>query len=288
MIMFILIRKGKNMSKIVGKVNRNIEKLNDYRRIVETNHKLFEIEIDNLILIEFNSDTLLEEDDLFYISDFTNQSYCLEILKSPLSTANFNELDRNEMKELHYILIDNNKYVYIQKITPSFIEKKRFLYFTEKFKIADNVKMISLKEHPDAVFDKEADKLYFKRLDILNSIFKGIENLFREATSEEVKSFIDYGFVEFSGDYTIEKIKASNRKRILSINNVIENLNDSKIERLLKYTSKYKTEIPYKNGKFSVSNEKELKNLIYGLQERYYTTEVGGEDRIANSVKILD
>ena len=31
-------------------------------------------------------------------------------------------------------------------------------------------------------------------------------------------------------------------------------------------------------------SEKELKELIYGIEQRYYTTEIGNEKRLANSV----
>jgi hypothetical protein len=35
---------------------------------------------------------------------------------------------------------------------------------------------------------------------------------------------------------------------------------------------------------FEVGTEDELKMLLYGIEQRFYTTIVGGEKRIANSV----
>lgn len=35
---------------------------------------------------------------------------------------------------------------------------------------------------------------------------------------------------------------------------------------------------------FEVGSEDELKMLLYGIEQRFYTTVVGGEKRIANSV----
>ena len=35
---------------------------------------------------------------------------------------------------------------------------------------------------------------------------------------------------------------------------------------------------------FDIGSEKELKELIYGIEQRYYTTEIGNEKRLANSV----
>lgn len=38
------------------------------------------------------------------------------------------------------------------------------------------------------------------------------------------------------------------------------------------------------DSNFSVSNEEDLKKLLYGIEQRYYTTRIGGERRLANSV----
>jgi hypothetical protein len=35
---------------------------------------------------------------------------------------------------------------------------------------------------------------------------------------------------------------------------------------------------------FSISNEEDLKKLLYGIEQRYYTTKVGNEKRLANSI----
>jgi hypothetical protein len=35
---------------------------------------------------------------------------------------------------------------------------------------------------------------------------------------------------------------------------------------------------------FSISNEEDLKKLLYGIEQRYYTTIIGNEKRLANSI----
>ena len=40
-------------------------------------------------------------------------------------------------------------------------------------------------------------------------------------------------------------------------------------------------------NKFRISNEKELTELLNTLNQRYYTTEIDGEKRLANSVTKL-
>ena len=39
-----------------------------------------------------------------------------------------------------------------------------------------------------------------------------------------------------------------------------------------------------KTNKFNISTDDELKMLLYGIEQRYYTTPFGHEKRLANSV----
>ncbi|EFA5442641.1 ATP F0F1 synthase synthase, partial [Escherichia coli] len=40
-------------------------------------------------------------------------------------------------------------------------------------------------------------------------------------------------------------------------------------------------------GCFEISCDEELKLLLYGIEERYYTTRFGNEKRLANSIQKL-
>ena len=46
--------------------------------------------------------------------------------------------------------------------------------------------IIILNNSADAVYNISLDKLYFRKLETIKSMFKGIEELYREATQEEV------------------------------------------------------------------------------------------------------
>ena len=41
-------------------------------------------------------------------------------------------------------------------------------------------------------------------------------------------------------------------------------------------------------GRFVVRSNEDLKNLLYGIDQRYYTTPINNEKRIANSIIICD
>ena len=50
------------------------------------------------------------------------------------------------------------------------------------------------------------------------------------------------------------------------------------------YIGEYCPELKVSETSFEVGNEEELKMLLYGIEQRFYTTIVGEEKRIANSV----
>ena len=50
------------------------------------------------------------------------------------------------------------------------------------------------------------------------------------------------------------------------------------------YIKDYYPNLKLNNGKAQISNEEDLKNILYGLEERFYTTLISKEKRIANSI----
>ena len=50
------------------------------------------------------------------------------------------------------------------------------------------------------------------------------------------------------------------------------------------YIKDYYPNLNVNNGKAQISNEEDLKNILYGLEERFYTTLISKEKRIANSI----
>ncbi len=277
------------MINIIGKLNKKTERSLDYRTILtKVNKDIYNIELKEIESIKYDSNTILSDNEWFFIEEFTKQNYCLEILKNNFSTAGYNDLEKNCIKELHYILIENekNNCVYIQKITKSTIIKQKMISLeSKKYKLLESEPLLVFKDYPDAILDIKENKFYFRNLSILTSIFNGIDELFREATDEEMNIFLKNDFIKLDNEkYTKNDIKSSNRKRILLVNGILNNLTEKKKKKLLNYTSKYCKKLPYDNGKFKISDEQQLKELLYGLQERYYTTEIGGEKRIANSI----
>lgn len=54
--------------------------------------------------------------------------------------------------------------------------------------------------------------------------------------------------------------------------------------RIISYIGEYCSSLKRVEDAFEIGTEKDLKLLLYGLQERFYTTPIGDEKRIANSI----
>ena len=61
-----------------------------------------------------------------------------------------------------------------------------------------------------------------------------------------------------------------------------------KIEKTYLYIAEYCPDLKREDSAFSVGNEEELKLLTWGIQQRFYTTPVGNERRIASAVITME
>ena len=137
---------------------------------------------------------------------------------------------------------------------------------------------------PDAIYCQDNDTLYFRRLESITSIFKGIDQIYREATDEETAQFLQSNFIQLGETYTAENVKTANRKRIALASKTISNLAPQDRDNIFTYIGEYCPALKTPDNKFAISGENELKLLLYGIDQRFYTTLVGNEQRIANSV----
>lgn len=130
-------------------------------------------------------------------------------------------LDRKDFLRIDFIFVLSDNYIAFQNVSKSkLLSKRRVLALGAVYEYQDDCSEVVINDLPDAFYDESNDTLYFKRLESITSIFRGIDQLYREATEEETTQFLN---------------------------------ND-------------------------------LKKLLFGIEQRFYTTPVGGEKRIANSV----
>ncbi len=124
-------------------------------------------------------------------------------------------------------------------------------------------------------------------METIVGIFKRIDELYREATDGETEEFLKNDFVVLRNEYDASKVKTANRKRIALAMKTLSALNTEEKRNIFQYIGEYCPDLKTEKNAFLVGNEDELKMVLFGIEQRFYTTPVGDEKRIANSVILM-
>ena len=259
-----------------------------YRKVI-SDHTLFDtLNIDVATCVDYSPDHNLDEDAWFKIENFSMKGFCLDILKQDFDSKDYESLAKEQFSKIAYLLAMQDNDFYVQKLTSSLFVAKKMIGFGEIAKIEETTDRIVVNSKPDAIYKKDVDTLIFRSLATITSIFKGIDELFREATDGEVNEFLQEEFLELSEGYGLDKVSKPNRKRISLAMKTLDEMPEDDKDVLLTYIDSYcKDKLTYdtENKKFEVKSDDQLKYLLYGLEERFYTTNLGKEKRLANSVE---
>jgi hypothetical protein len=84
-------------------------------------------------------------------------------------------------------------------------------------------------------------------------------------------------------------VKRANRKRIAMAMETLQRFTQKEKQSIFGYIREYCEDLNFDENaeNFTISSEEELKKLLYGIEQRYYTTILGGERRLANSITTL-
>ncbi len=268
------------VNHILAKVSRNFYKLISDETLFES------ISFSSEVFVEYNSNHNLDEDCWFKISNFKAKTFCLDILKSDFDSKLYEELSKDQFGNIKFILSIQDENYFFQKVTPSLFIKKKFLCFGEVAQLEESSNILVINNVPDAIYFKTEDVLIFKKLSSISSIFKGIDVLYKEATKAEVVDFLNNDFISLN-NFGEEKVSKLNRRRIAMAIDTLKDLDEDKKMAIRSYINKYCSDTLNYNdseGKFIISSDEQLKSLLYGIDERFYTTEINDEKRLANSV----
>ncbi|WP_380183504.1 ATP F0F1 synthase synthase [Kalamiella sp. sgz302252] len=240
--------------------------------------------------VVYNPDHNLDEEAWFKIEAFSEQSYCLDILKVDFDSKEFLVLTKPQFSSIAYIMSVQDSDFYFQKVTPSQMIRKKTLSFGDAVVVENNENRLVINEFPDAVYFKGDDRLIFRDLATISSIFQGIDILFKEATKEEVTQFLSETFISLSQGYDVNKVSKPNRKRVALAMDTLATLSPAEKAEMLVYINDYcreKVSFDLESETFAINNDDELKYLLYGIEQRFYTTPFGQEKRLANSVQAI-
>lgn len=274
-------------------MNHVIAKIRGRENIFEklySGDNIYELPTELQGAVEYNPETILEEDDWYKIDKFSSTAYAIEVLKNDFNTVEFDEANRVRTERVEYIMSVQDNVYFFQRILKHSIMMKKRITLGDTIRLDQGEKSIVINSTPDAIYVKNDDILYFKKLSKISPIFKGIDELYREATEEETKEFLQNDFIELEDSYVVEKIKKSNRKRIAMAMETLSSFTPKDKQKILKYTHEYYPALKYEEKKqvFTIGSEEEMKYLLWGIEQRYYTTPVTNERRVANSIMQLE
>lgn len=262
------------------------EHSNKYRKMLSTEEIVYP-SLSELVESSFDyaAGATLENGEWFKIVNASQQPYAIDLMAQNFDTLDFDSLLRADFPKIDFLFVKNENTVFFQNVNKSkLVSKKRIGSFGEAFKYENNSEEIIINEYPDAVYCGENDTLYFRKLETITGIFKGIVNLYREATDNETEQFLQSNFIILKNDYGTSNVKTANRKRIALALKTLSELNSEEKSNIFSYIGEYCPDLKTEDNAFSVSSEDELKMVLFGIEQRFYTTLIGGEKRIANSV----
>lgn len=243
--------------------------------------------------IPYDPQTSLDDEEIFVLNDFTSRAYCPAYLKERFASTTYAQMPNEKYNQITYLLSvqeDAEKF-FFQRVSPSMIYEQPFvLWGAGEPNFVSEGKVLFLKKRADALFVKSENKLYFRDLSKLTSIFEGIEELYRMSTPEETRDFLNLDFIRLDAGFNADNVNVTNRKLITGALDKVKKLTQTKKDKLIKYICRYSTGIEYNedSASFAIANDKQLKELLYGIDERYYKASVAAESRVAKTISKLN
>lgn len=279
------------MDAVFAKVKGRGKKL--FFKLISDQSLYQPLTLDLSFCVPYNPDHNLDEDAWFKIENFSQQDFCIDLLKKPFDSKDYDDLKKEQFSNIAYLFSVQGEDFYFQKVTPSlFIKRKTLVFgFGEAAKLEQGDTRLVINELPDALYFKQSDTLVFRNLATISSIFKGIDELYKEATQAEVEEFLEETFIKTTNGYDAAKVSKPNRKRIGLAIATLSKMSEDNRKDMVSYIEGYvKEKLTFDQQKqsFEISTDDQLKNLLYGIEQRFYTTSLSQERRIANSVQAID
>jgi len=263
---------------------------NKYRKMVSTQDEVYG-NIHRFITDTFpyNPGAKLDLGEWFIIPKFSEQRFSIDITSGTWETVDYDSLKKEEYGNIDFLFAKNDNGIFFQRVTKAKLVRKKHVWeFGGEFQYVPDAGVLALNDCPDVIYVPREDILYFQRFEAASVIFKGMAILYREATNQEVKQFLASSFIALMDGFETDKVKKTNRKLIAQAVDQFSNMKQEDREKIFSYIKEYCPNLVIEGQKFAISSNKDLKMLLYGIGQRFYTTPVGDEQRVANSTITLN
>lgn len=251
-------------------------------RIIESETDVYDATELALNGVDYNPATLIEDEEMYQLTNFSTTGFALDFLQNDLDSVNHDQITKADLKKLSYICTVQSNLYYFQIINSSYYISKKW-FSIDELSLEVNKPIITINQYADAIYDKQSDTLYFKKLATTQKIFKGMDQLYREATDAETQTFLNNEFLDVNECFTPSNVTVPNRKRIALVNETLNRFTEVEKQAIYDYTSQY-GHVTFTDGKFKIESDDDLKYVLWGIEQRFYTTPISGEKRVANSI----
>jgi len=256
---------------------------NEFLKVVASSNNILDTP-DLTNIQNYTPEYKLEDDEWFKLDNFLARGYTNGLIENTFSGTSFNQITTDKYEDIKYLCCKQNNLYLFQKMSINQLLSKKWFKITDSPTLQTNKPIIVINEWIDAVYDKNSDTLYFKDIVKIKQMFKGIEALYRTATQTEVNTFFANSFVSLGTDFTSNSVKVANRRRIAMALDTLNSFTPSEIVQVVTYTKSYCTSVPINGNMFVIETEEHLKLVLFGIEQRYYTTNIKPEKRLANSI----
>lgn len=262
--------------------------------VLSTEEAVYNVNMENQI--PYTPTDRLDQDDngWFYIEGFRESRFNIALAKIGGADVKieelferlteFTEFQSTDYPYIKWLITKQGERYYFQKVLPSSrIENRTILMFgvgTPEIKEMSNSVEVR-RGFPDIIYDSHADKLLFRDLSRAKEIYKGLINLYREATAEEIRAFLS-SREDATISISISKIGVRNRKEIARLGDKINTLSYEAKQALLTYIDTHLTEAGLhkgEDGKIIIAKSKDLTSYLALLDQRFVHSEVYSESR---------
>ena len=273
------------MNYVIAKIK---SKTHEYEKLF-SGAGLYQIPDDLEGAVEYQPSRILEEDEWYKLQEYSKENFCIDLLREHFRSTDYPEASKVKTMAIEYICSYQENIYFFQRVFKHNIVMQKRITLGDSVRLDKGEKSIVINDSADAIYMKDDDVLYFRKLQTIAPIFKGIEELYKEATQGETEAFLTNDFIKLDNSYNADKVKKMNRKRIAMAMDTLNGFDKKQKRRILDYTHKYYPNLQYekKKGIFTIGNEEDMKFLLWGIEQRYYTTPVTNENRVANSIMVL-
>lgn len=197
----------------------------------------------------------LEDDEWYKLDGFLSLGYENDLIGTIFDSTVYNQIDQQQYSKINYFCSKQGNYFLFQKMFPRRLLRKKWFKISEAPTLETNAPIIVLNSYVDAAYDINADILYFKSIARIKSIFRGIEELYREATQDEVNDFLNHNFISLDETFTSDNVKTANRKRIAIAIDTLNQFTEDDERQIFQYIRSYCEDVPV-NGNLFLSAQR--------------------------------